>query len=292
MVLDCISVIAVHSYRVGMSQALTGLIAAVIDNERRLNELGLDTSCNDFTVSDLNTDSDMRSYLTTQALLLRKVRLHIAAVCRANESDNLHSLAVQMRVVLECAGQITDTLLLLGAHPGMPDDVVSHARKALDRLDTYYYDTLIRESKGAISSQQLLADIKKIRNEVGADESRGRTFRQENKVESLRHGRAWYRLLSKNFCHGESPWRGNPWEGSVTLANTVMDDLAFAEFMAYLAEQVSKVVLTSIVLADREWTPRVEAALRQVEVTCAEITRFRENIRTTIEEQEQDPCEK
>ena len=34
--------------------------------------------------------------------LLRKARLHAIAVLRANETGNVHSLAVQMRPVLEC----------------------------------------------------------------------------------------------------------------------------------------------------------------------------------------------
>jgi len=40
------------------------------------------------------------------ALLLRKARIHTVAVLRANETSNLHSLAVHMRPVLECAGQV------------------------------------------------------------------------------------------------------------------------------------------------------------------------------------------
>lgn len=266
-----------------MSQTLASLVEAVHDGERRLNEEGLNNSLSELTASDLDADSATRSFRTTQALLLRKARLHISAVCRANMKDNLHSLAVQMRPALECAGQIADALLLLGDYPGMPDAEVSNARKALERFDTYYYDTQIRESKGEISSQQLLDEIKQIRDEVGAEESKGRAFRHESKVESLRDGKVWYRLLSKYFCHGEAPWRAYPWEGSVTSANTVMDDLAFAEFMAYMVEQASKMVFAAMVISDDEWTPRVEAALAQVKAICADITRFRDDIRATTE---------
>ena len=39
-------------------------------------------------------------------LLLRKAQLHIVAVQRANESNNLHSMAIHMRIVLECAAQV------------------------------------------------------------------------------------------------------------------------------------------------------------------------------------------
>ena len=40
------------------------------------------------------------------ALLLRKAQMHITAVIRANRSDNLHSVAVHARVILECAAQV------------------------------------------------------------------------------------------------------------------------------------------------------------------------------------------
>ena len=245
MVLESTSAIAIRNYRVGMAQALARLVEAMSENERRLNEQGLNVDFDELATSGLNADSALRSFRTTHALLLRKARLHIVAVCWANRNDNLHSLAVQMRTALECAGQIADALFLLGRHPEMPDQEVAAAREALLRLDTYYFDTRIREAKGAISPQQLLAEIRKIREEVGADAGKGRTFRLENKVESLRDGKAWYRLLGKYFCHGESVWRGYPWEGSITSTNTSMDDLAFAEFMAYLAEQASKMVLAS-----------------------------------------------
>ena len=48
--------------------------------------------------------SDSRASRLKQ--LLRKARIHTVAALRANETSNLHSLAVQMRPVLECAGQV------------------------------------------------------------------------------------------------------------------------------------------------------------------------------------------
>lgn len=284
MVLDSTSAVAIRNYRDAMSQALASLTQAMSENERRLNEQGLNAGLDELTTCELNSENALRSFRTTHALLLRKARLHISAVCWANRNDNLHSLAVQMRPALECAGQIADGMFLLVTGPGMPDSAMSDAREALERLDTYYYDTRIRESKGAISPQQLLAELKKIREEVGADESKGRIFRQENKVESLRDGKVWYRLLTRYFCHGESNFRGYPWQGSVTSTNTVMDDLAFAEFMAYMAEQASKMVLATTALSDDKWTLRVEAAFARVGAICGEITGFRENIRAAIEE--------
>ena len=39
-------------------------------------------------------------------LFLRKAKIHMVAVLRANENSNVHSLAVQMRPLLECTGQV------------------------------------------------------------------------------------------------------------------------------------------------------------------------------------------
>lgn len=52
---------------------------------------------------DLDADPTA-TFRIMSALLLRKARLHTVAVLRANETNNLHSLAVQIRPVLECAG--------------------------------------------------------------------------------------------------------------------------------------------------------------------------------------------
>ena len=42
----------------------------------------------------------------TTHLLTKKARFHAMAVRSANEAGNIHSLAVQMRPALECAGQM------------------------------------------------------------------------------------------------------------------------------------------------------------------------------------------
>ena len=51
--------------------------------------------------------------------LLRKARVHTCAVLRANETSNLHSLAVQMRPVLECAGQVVFFFQNMMIAPGL-----------------------------------------------------------------------------------------------------------------------------------------------------------------------------
>ena len=53
--------------------------------------------------------NDKDGFETMRAIvgsLAAKARLHVIACLRANNINNLHSLAVQMRPMLECAGQI------------------------------------------------------------------------------------------------------------------------------------------------------------------------------------------
>ena len=49
---------------------------------------------------DVLEDDPARLYRIICALLLRKARIHSLAVLRANETNNVHSVAVQMRPVL------------------------------------------------------------------------------------------------------------------------------------------------------------------------------------------------
>ena len=86
-----------------MASLLTKTIAATRNLERRLESS--DGSVEPLDELDLDADPAVSVRILCR-LLLRKARIHASAVLRANESNNLHSLAVQMRPVLECAGQV------------------------------------------------------------------------------------------------------------------------------------------------------------------------------------------
>ena len=93
----------VARYRAEMANLLAKSAATTRELERWLDVtgwLGGPMAQND-PVNDPTATSRI-----TCALLLRKARLHTDAVLRANETNNVHSLAVQMRPVLECAGQV------------------------------------------------------------------------------------------------------------------------------------------------------------------------------------------
>ena len=83
------------------------LLAKAVDVTRKL-ERRLDVTGGwPEATARIDLDADPAAVVRIMgALLLRKARVHTIAVLRANESSNLHSLAVQMRPVLECAGQV------------------------------------------------------------------------------------------------------------------------------------------------------------------------------------------
>ena len=76
-------------------------------------------------------------------LLVRKARLHVIAVLAANRNSNLHSLAVQMRPALECAGQVVSIFhsLFIASDP-------DSARKY---LNADYLQIMQRLTKGQLA---------------------------------------------------------------------------------------------------------------------------------------------
>ena len=148
----------------------------------------------------------MSQFAPTCARLMHKARLHTGAILMANETENMHSLAVQMRPALECAGQV---VLMVGTSlKGREGDLW----KAVEFFDMAVCGTLIRATKGTIGHDELLEMIERADSEaaasVGAAKRRWpplgrvRTIEQAEKVSELIGGRAWYDYLSHRFCHG------------------------------------------------------------------------------------------
>ena len=230
-------------YRSGAASLVAQSIVTTRELERRS---GVDGDLREPTaLSDL--ESDPAAALRTEcALLLRKARLHSDAALRANAANNLHSLAVQMRVVLECAGQVVFVCHNQFIAPRLTTDPAHAVRTLGDRINADYYDTMIRATKGKAGHDELLATISE--SERAAAESvgmrapegrRGRSLKQADKAAALEGGEAWYAHLSNSFCHGEGDLRGATWRGGVKSMNTWRDELAFAGFMDYLVEQLN-----------------------------------------------------
>ena len=236
--------IDVARYRAGMAELLTKAVAMTLKLEQWLDVTG---GWREAT-AEIDLDADPAATLRIQgALLLRKARIHTVAVLRANETSNLHSLAVQMRPVLECAGQVVflfDHTIIAPTLRIAPDRA---AEVVGNRLNADHYQTLRRRTKGDVSPEELRAVEEQAQEaaaaSVGAPKPRRRKerrFNQADKVAPLAGGRAWYDYLSKHFSHGKvAAWRGLSWQGGVISIDRVEDEFAFLGMMDYLVNQVA-----------------------------------------------------
>jgi len=235
--------VEVARYRAGTASLLAQSILMTGELERRL---GVDDELRERTTQS-DPEANPAAFLRVEcALLLRKARIHSEAVLRANAANNLHSLAVQMRPALECAGQVVFVCDNHFIVPRLTTDPEQAVRTMGDRINADYYDTIIRATKGKVGHDELLATISeaegKAAESVGMrapERGRGRSLKQAEKAATLQGGAAWYAHLSKRFCHGEGDLRGPTWRGGVKSMNTWRDELVFAGFMDYLVEQVN-----------------------------------------------------
>lgn len=219
---------AVGSYRTGTASLLKEQVGDVHKIKQRLGVIVGDDASERAALED----APLGVFRLHCALLLHKAQLHTIAVLGANESNNLHSLAVQMRPVLECAGQVV--LVVQGVFGDQ-----NAASTALDYFDADYYRTMIGLTKGRLTHEQLLTHIAEIRRVNKEATGNGRSLDQADKVAPLEGGKNWYRYLSENFCHGRTDWRGFSWQGGVGSMNTVEGEFTFSGFMDYLANQVA-----------------------------------------------------
>lgn len=177
--------------------------------------------------------------------LLYKARLHAFAVHQANKNNNVHSLAVQARPALECAGQIVFIFHHLIIAPGFQ----MRLDRALEKLDSYMdadiYQTFIRSTKGDVGHEELLQMISDIAaaaaKSVGIPAPKRRKvkpLRQSDKVEMLQGGKVWYDHLSKYFCHGEANWTGPSFEGGVNSIS-LDREVTCVFIMRYLVDQMA-----------------------------------------------------
>lgn len=152
---------AISRYHRGMTELLAGLLQITDEMERWL----------DVPIYAENASARLREnprtwhYLIVRQFLC-KARLHGTAVLHANQVCNIHSLAVQMRPVLECAGQLATILKNMTDEPQRGFAAISR------NLSADYYQTLIRVSQGQLSHKELLDSISSMnrRMEVFAEQ--------------------------------------------------------------------------------------------------------------------------
>ena len=255
----------VSRYRTGVANLLKKQVEVVSETERRL-DIAVDGGVASWR-ADLEGDPTGSLRIMT-ALLLRKAKLHMIAMLRANERNNVHSLAVQARPVLECAGQVVLTFHHLVIAPDL---------SVVDRyMNADFYGAFIGSpKKGGISHDQLLKMISKASWMSG----KGRSLKQADKVAELKGGRDWYRYLSNYFCHGEADWRGHSWQGGVSSMNTV-HEFTLAGIMDYLVNQVAAMTAYAALcpVAGAEAHGQRDAALAQMQEVRAASKALRDGV--------------
>ena len=193
----------VGRYRAGMAKLLAGSSARSGKIERWLDAATDGDVASKRAALEADPTGALRSM---SALLLRKSRLHVIAVLRANKACNVHSLAVQARPVLECAGQVVLHFHNTVIAPEQGEGVVG------GYLNADFYGTIIRLTKGEAGHQELLRMISSASGEAEGKQRGGR-LRQADKVAMLQGGKDWCGYLSEYFCHGNGNLRGDSWQG-------------------------------------------------------------------------------
>ena len=228
-------------YRDSMAGFLQDALAIMDDI---LSPVGLNDNLEAISTTEVEKDP-FAVFRGTSRLLTKKARFHVIAVLCANKNSNIHSLAVQMRPALECAGQVVSIVRnLFGKHQG--------AESALGQyLDADYYQTVKRLSKGQVDYNSLLAEISGA-NPMRTEPLRTvKSLKESDTVKDLEFGRHWYAHLSKYFYHSNLPaLKGISFSGGVGSNNTIDDHYAFAALLDYLAHQVMVMVMYAALCLD------------------------------------------
>ena len=222
----------VARYRTGVAGLLAESVAAVGEIERWLNSPA-SASGDDPSAQEALEDDPTAVFRMMCALLLRKAKIHMLAVLHANKTDNVHSLAVQMRPVLECAGQV-----VLIFHNLMIES--ERGEKAIrGYVNADYYRTITGLTEGDLSHEQLLTRISAASEMSEEDAWKARSLKHADRVAVLEGGKDWYRYLSEYFYDGRANWRGPSCQGGVSSVNAALDVFTYAGLMDYLVRQVA-----------------------------------------------------
>jgi len=169
-------------------------------------------------------------------LLMQKAQLHAIAARCANNKNNIHSLAVQMRPALECIGQIVSTAHeIIEKRPGF------HF-KLFDEMCADYFDTTIRWSRGKWDPAVILRD------KFGWTKRKGKRICDSVKI--LEHGNSWYNHLANCFFHSKlANLKNISLYGGVESCNSADDQLSVALILDYLAHQLLVMIIYSTACA-------------------------------------------
>ena len=231
----------VSKYRENMAGCLQASLTGINDFLSPVDFDGIFVSINQAEFDD----DPAIAFRKISYLLIAKARLHVFAALCANKSSNIHSLAVQMRPALECAGQVVSIF----------KDLFSKDPGAENRISRYvnadYYQTIIRLSRGQINHNEILKQINATIPTWTQPVRKIKSLNESEKVKDLEFGDNWYRHLSGCFFHSDLPaLKDHSYFGGVSSCNTMYDDYGFAALLDYLAHQMMVMVMYAAVCPD------------------------------------------
>ena len=225
-----------------MREVRTALIDHCEEAQRLLQQTLAEVNHDEFWASDFEEVSDEaleRFALRFEGLCLQKAGIHIAAVLRANEQNNVHALGVHARILIECAAEIA--LVGHAAVEGTPE--MLNRVLNLQEFDTH--QLLRRITRGQVSREELEASTTRAREGIGlfdGKQPKGRTI--ADRVSILTQGKVWYDYLTRGFC--DSPvdaLRKPPGLGGVLPSPEWQFDLAFAVILNCALTYVCQMLL-------------------------------------------------
>lgn len=164
-------------------------------------------------------------------LLLHKANFHVKAALVANSLNNIHSLAVQLRVVLECAAQVQS--IAHAAEKGTEKEV-----RRVSNVNEYNTAKALRAlSRGQQGGEEFWPVVLDARQAVGDHSKRKiRRVTIKDHLTFLKDGPELYDLLSTSFCAPE-PKFANRWSalGDVSQPPEDVESFMFGYLLDCLA---------------------------------------------------------
>ena len=178
-------------------------------------------------------------------LFLRKVELHLPAVLRAHEDNNIHSLGVHVRVIQECVANVQMAGSVVRERTPKRRDWLINA------LEYDYRRTLLSLEHMNFNADEIRDRITDLREKTGRrDDSPPTVVRITDKVAVMDGGRDWYEHLSESFSHTpENALIGLSFNGGVASLDPEVDDISFAALLDTLTCQVVSMLLDQELLA-------------------------------------------
>ena len=190
--------------------------------ETNLREVDLNGPVPDFP-KEASDEEFLAEIFRLWSLVSRKTGFHIASALLANAQNNIHSLGVHAKVLMECAAELMS----------MGKSAVEQTPEALYYvLNNQEYDVnywLLRQSRGNISREELAAMVTEAREGIGLFDGKQPTrVSLTDRVSVLAEGKIWYPYLNDSFCHTEPDrLRGVPGLGGVLPTPELQLDIAF-----------------------------------------------------------------